>query len=255
LDFPSDLTNTERKYIHQLASQIGLVSKSVGKGDQRRITVSKRNEHHIKKPSGEEEVLPVLKIGKGGIDSLSKHIQNFPPSHTEEMESKETGASLIEAMQKQRQQNSTTNTDDNDDDDNGMDVVLTAALEELNKGGPRVARAVEIRSKSVDMARRIEQHTHYQQLKRSNHEYHRIIQNRAKLPAYTRQEEIVQTITTNPITIIQGGTCHTTFLFGLDERQQNLILSLSLTLTYPYLFLKMYKKLDAERVRNVLNSS
>ena len=45
LEFPSTLTNTERKFIHQLASQLGLVSKSTGKGEDRRIAVSKRNEN------------------------------------------------------------------------------------------------------------------------------------------------------------------------------------------------------------------
>jgi hypothetical protein len=234
LEFPSNLTNTERKYIHLLASQIGLVSKSVGKGDQRRITISKRNEH-TKKTSGEEEALPILKIGTGGIDALRKHIQRFPPSHTEEMESKETGASLIEAMQKQRQQNSTNA-------DNDMDVVLTAALDELNKGGPRVAPTVEIQSKAVDMNRRIERHTYYQRLKQSDQDYHRIIQNRAKLPAFARRDEIIQTIATNPVTIIQGGTYHIMALPSLLSKKGGNKFLCILSLLCPYLIFQIHHR-------------
>jgi hypothetical protein len=35
IEMPSDLTNTERKFIHLLASQLGLKSKSSGKGENR----------------------------------------------------------------------------------------------------------------------------------------------------------------------------------------------------------------------------
>lgn len=39
--FPSSLTNIERKFLHKLAGDLGLKSKSYGKGDDRCITVSK----------------------------------------------------------------------------------------------------------------------------------------------------------------------------------------------------------------------
>ena len=43
-EFPSDLTNTERKFLHQLALQLGLKSKSTGKEPNRYIVVTKRDE-------------------------------------------------------------------------------------------------------------------------------------------------------------------------------------------------------------------
>ena len=210
IEFPCDLTNTERKYIHLLASQIGLISKSTGKGDQRRITVSKRNEHikQTGKNDDDEQQLPILKIGKGGTNALMKHIQRFPPTHTEEMESKETGASLIEAMKQQRQQQSTSTTNNNNGSNVDDDVLLTAALDELGKTGPREAPKAEVRTKTVDLNRRMERHEYYQQIKKhTDQNYQRIIQYRSKLPAYRRQEEVIQTVATNPITIIQGGMC------------------------------------------------
>ena len=39
--FPSDLTNIERKFLHKLAEELGLKSKSHGKGGDRKITVTK----------------------------------------------------------------------------------------------------------------------------------------------------------------------------------------------------------------------
>ena len=42
--FPSDLNNIERKFLHKLAEELGLKSKSHGKGDDRKITVTKPSE-------------------------------------------------------------------------------------------------------------------------------------------------------------------------------------------------------------------
>ena len=43
LKFPPDLNNTERKYVHKRAAEVGLVSKSYGKGDNRYLTVRRKN--------------------------------------------------------------------------------------------------------------------------------------------------------------------------------------------------------------------
>ena len=40
IEMPADLTNTERKFIHQLATQLGLQSKSHGKGEERYVVNS-----------------------------------------------------------------------------------------------------------------------------------------------------------------------------------------------------------------------
>eukprot|EP01031_Cornospumella_fuschlensis_P046471 gene46471-56906_t len=42
LVFPSTLSNLERKYIHRVATELGLVSGSVGKGADRFITVQRK---------------------------------------------------------------------------------------------------------------------------------------------------------------------------------------------------------------------
>ena len=41
LTMPADLTNTQRKFVHELAMKIGLKSKSYGKGEDRKVVVSK----------------------------------------------------------------------------------------------------------------------------------------------------------------------------------------------------------------------
>ena len=41
LEFPSNLDNQERKYIHELCLKLGLESKSTGKGEDRYITIRK----------------------------------------------------------------------------------------------------------------------------------------------------------------------------------------------------------------------
>ena len=99
LEFDSSLTNTERKYIHELAAQLGLVSKSTGKGENRRITVSLKKEQKktIKLGGGgngdgdsslavyEKEVaymesLPKLHLPSKGLAALQRHLQKYPPS-------------------------------------------------------------------------------------------------------------------------------------------------------------------------------
>ena len=42
LEFPSSLLSTERAYVHKLATELGLASKSRGKGQTRYLTVFKK---------------------------------------------------------------------------------------------------------------------------------------------------------------------------------------------------------------------
>ncbi len=69
--FPSNLTNIERKFLHKLAQDLGLKSKSKGKGDDRYITVTKR-ETGMK----EKEIFFQLKFS---TLSLLKHIFDSIP--------------------------------------------------------------------------------------------------------------------------------------------------------------------------------
>jgi HrpA-like RNA helicase len=188
LELPSDLTNTERKFIHQLAGQLGLVSKSTGKGENRRIAVSRRAE--VKNSTGDEESMPVLNIGKSGIDSLKRHTKKFPPTHEEVLESRETGASLMEAVMQGEK----------------TDEAVAATLNYLGLGVPKEAQIVKPYEKHVNLERRKSRHAYYQSQKTSNDKYAKTIENRSKLPAFSRQEEIVSTIAANPVTVIQGET-------------------------------------------------
>lgn len=189
MEFPPTLTNTERKFIHQLASQLGLTSKSTGKGDNRRIVVTKRDE--VKKSTaGSDDSMPLLNVGKRGVDSLKRHIKKFPPTYEEELESRETGASLVAAVSKGE----------------GADETVVATLNQLGLGYPKEAPIIQPKKKYVDLERRRASHASYQSQKKSNDEYDRIIQNRSKLPAFSRQDEIVSIVAENPVTIIQGET-------------------------------------------------
>jgi len=215
-EFPANLTNTERKFLHQIAGQLGLTSKSTGKGENRSISVTKRNEKKRKTSNGDDESLPVLRIGREGGIALSRHFSKFPPTRTELMESIETGSSLVEAMSqhKQLQQHSSTDgTAKNDNTANSSADDVLDVLDRLGLGGENsYNKEVSMRSRPaerrVDLSRRVARHADFQRMKRQERkkEYEQVLQNRSQLPAYERQAEIVATVGANPVTIIQGET-------------------------------------------------
>lgn len=59
LAFPSDLTNEERKFLHKIAQDYGLKSKSVGKGENRYITVRKHGAKSHSQLGQETPSIPV----------------------------------------------------------------------------------------------------------------------------------------------------------------------------------------------------
>mmetsp|Transcript_29257 Transcript_29257/g.79144 ORF Transcript_29257/g.79144 Transcript_29257/m.79144 type:complete len:1313 (+) Transcript_29257:175-4113(+) len=208
-EFPSDLTNTERKFLHQLAGQLGLTSKSTGKGEARRIAVTKRSERVQKTKNGGED-LSVLRIGAEGRAALKKHVARFPPTRTEAIESRETGASLAEAVAARG--SATANGNANDNANGNADAGLLDVLNKLGLGGgddevDRAGKGVPFRrARRVDPARRTERHASYQARKQAAREYQQVLRNRSKLPAYGREAEIVATVHANPVTVIQGET-------------------------------------------------
>jgi hypothetical protein len=58
ITMPPDLTNTQRKFVHELARQLGLKSKSYGKGEDRRVVVSK------------------ILVGAGGMNTMMGSLSN-----------------------------------------------------------------------------------------------------------------------------------------------------------------------------------
>lgn len=195
LEMPSTLTNTERKFLHELAGQLGLVSKSTGKGETRHIKVTKRADAKRKRQGdGDEDDLPVLRIGKSGVQALQTHVGQFPPTHAEALESRETGASLVEVLTQQQH-----------------DSAIAATLTQLGLGDDNKGVVQhQPRKRHVNLQARAARHAHYQTKKKHTQQakaqYHKMQQVRANLPAYAREAEIVATVAANPVTILQGET-------------------------------------------------
>jgi HrpA-like RNA helicase len=188
MEFPSTLTNTERKFVHELCGQLGLKSKSTGKGEARKIVVTKMNPTAKKT---EDDAVPVLTVGRKGIEALKGHLRRYPPTHTEELESYETGASLVEVLAQGHD-----------------DAALSDRLNQLGLGVKQQAPKANRREKHVDLARRKAVHAKAQLLKKNKNKvaYNKMLQIRSQLPAYQHQEEIVRTVASNPVTIVSGET-------------------------------------------------
>jgi len=195
LEFPPTLTNTERKFVHQLAGQLGLVSKSSGKGENRRIRVTKRNEK-TRKVGGEQ--IPTLRVGRKGIEAMRKHVQRFPPTHVEELESHETGASLIDAL------NGDARNDDSDPVNS--DAVLATTLNQLGLGTPQAAPAPNLKAVKVDLERRKRYHAESQRRKVKHKDYATMQKMRSRLPVLSHQEDVVRTVKDNVVTIVSADT-------------------------------------------------
>jgi ATP-dependent RNA helicase DHX36 len=191
LQFPSTLTNTERKFVHELSRKFGLTSKSKGKGDDRSITVTKPAVKP-KTATLNEESLPVLSMGPWGKDALHKFVERFPPSHDELLESHETGTSLLEAIGRGETDESILTR--------LSDLGLTDTY--MMDGNPSRARF----DRPVDSNRRMEYHNQAQRIKQTNPNFTKIMNQRLKLPAYRHYDKVVQTVAHNPITIISGET-------------------------------------------------
>ena len=118
ITMPPDLTNTQRKFVHELSKQLGLKSKSYGKGDERQIKISKissgsggsgngglgnmmgsignnNNQSNTNKKKkkdenalptvGEYKQVPRINVGKKGEEALRNYLAKFPPSVNEEV--------------------------------------------------------------------------------------------------------------------------------------------------------------------------
>ena len=172
-EFPPDLSNTERKFLHELAGQLGVKSKSTGKGINRRIVITKPDEK-TKKTSNGDEHLPLLKIGEAGEVALAQHMSKFPPSRTELMESIETGSSIVEAMSQHNKQlqHPQSNNSSNTTATNSAGGVLDA-LDRLGIGGG-TSKNNEVSTKSrpvgkrVDLNRRHTRHAYFQKMKQQD---------------------------------------------------------------------------------------
>lgn len=187
LQFPSTLTNTERKFIHDVSRKFGLVSKSSGTGADRSITVRKPDAERASATIAPNQ-LPTLNLGPRGKSALRNFFVRFPPTHDEDLESHETGASLALG---------------------GNDAEIQARLEDLGIGTSDTAFSGPMRprySRPVDLQKRRAFHARAQKAKQNHAEFARMMQARIKLPAYRHQERVVETVMHSPVTIISGET-------------------------------------------------
>jgi len=215
LEMPSDLTNTERKFMHQLCMQLGLKSKSTGKGENRCITVKKMPESASIMGGGSErggggqvrqsdDQLPRLKIGVDGREELTRYIEKFPPTPVEEAESKETGSSLLQSFGKKN------GGDEGDEtgEDNGYKVLDTLReLQIASTTNVKVRpRRQHNRHNQVSQEQRAARHHSAQQAKVHQSNYGKMQDARKKLPAHAYREQICKIIQNNAVTILSGDT-------------------------------------------------
>ena len=210
-----DLTNTERKFIHSLSMQLGLKSKSYGKGEDRRITVSKPKES--KKIAGQslgddnevagDSILPSLNVGPSGTKALRCHLLKHPPTSIEEAESLLTGSSIVNSMITNVGKRGDAEHTRSDGDKDAADSALLEALDELNLRG---SKTESVRRSSprvgVDISRRIRRHEAAQKAKLVHPNFPKMLKQRRALPAYNFSKKICDTIYNNRVTVLSGDT-------------------------------------------------
>ena len=214
LEFPATLTNTERKFVHELAAQLGLSSKSTGQGTARHIVVTKGNKSSQKRNNHQDtnrQDIPVLNVGRKGLEALRRHLQRYPPSSVEDLEAHETGRSLVQAMERE-----TSEPDNNKHHD-----AITASLQQIlgvsrhDEGLHPVARELHstLRRAGVGIQQRQVFHQKAQHTKRQHPAYAPMQAQRRQLPAYAHQDEIVQAVADHAVTIVWGETGCGAYLF------------------------------------------
>ena len=120
---------------------------------------------------------------------MKRHMDQYPATHSEDLESHETGASLVEAFHKCKD-----------------GFGLTETLNQLGLGSTREAAKINRSEKYVDLERRQSYHREAQRRKRAHKAYKKMMAQRSRLPAYSHENEIVTTVLQHPVTIVQGET-------------------------------------------------
>jgi hypothetical protein len=218
ITLPSNLTNTQRKFVHELSKQLGLKSKSYGKGEERKVVVSKilsggggglsgimmggnvnaRDGSSSSRASSlstweEHKQVPRINVGKSGEEALRKHMTKFPPSMEEGAESRETGSSfLLHKNSNAYEQNDAQTRDDfdvaGDDDTVGHNGVLddeVALLTLNNSASTLLAQTSEQSRQQADLYRR-KQKQHHTKMLQMRMQHHAVSQQQTRAhPQYT----------------------------------------------------------------------
>ena len=184
---PADLTNTQRKFVHELARRLGLESKSHGKGEERRVVVTKAS----KRGGGITDygAVPRVDVGKKGEEALKRHLLRFPPSKKEEAEAIETGSSLL-----------FDETDEENEENEGA-APPKAARRKRNDERRRFKHE-EI------LQRRIRCHEQAQQRTKAHPRYQIMMEQRRNLPAFGYAQDVCLILrnTKNRVVILTGDT-------------------------------------------------
>ena len=191
---PADLTNTQRKYVHELAKKLGLKSKSYGKGDDRKVVVSKIDDS--KGSGGFEENIPEIDVGRGR-EALMRHWAKYPPNELEAMESRETGSSLL-----YREKNNETGI-----------YLMNEAVNCLPDAVPEKEQSAALKQKRQAKheqmrQRRIQSHKKAQKEMKSHPQYKNMMLQRKKLPAFGYAHGICNVLRDgrNQVVILTGDT-------------------------------------------------
>ena len=184
IDFPPDLDNIERKFLHELARDLGLESKSTGKGEKRFIRVSKRR----KKDADLESVL-ALTVSDTATKALDRHFQQCPVTG-EEMERLYAEAARAEAER------------------HAVRTADEAPVETLELPPPpqvRRRRKRPYKTQSAVATRGVYYET--AQLARKSHpDYGRLQAARQQLPAWAFRETVCDLVLRHQVVMVSGGT-------------------------------------------------
>ena len=227
LTLPTNLTNTERKFVHHLSGQLGLKSKSSGKGEARRITISRPLE--IRKVAGSagggggpgegggDEQLPHLDVGRQGIEALRRHVRRHPPTAVEMAESRQTGSSLLGSAMGGGAVNESgkgggpagavggAQGEDGDlAEAEGTNILQV--LDELRVSSQSEPRRLAAPRARVDMGKRAKLYWAAQASKERNAACRRMQASRRNLPAHAYAKIVCDTVLSSRVTILSGAT-------------------------------------------------
>mmetsp|Transcript_17670 Transcript_17670/g.34778 ORF Transcript_17670/g.34778 Transcript_17670/m.34778 type:complete len:913 (+) Transcript_17670:244-2982(+) len=165
--FPSNLNNTERRYVHELCRKEGLASKSRGKGDDRYLTVSRKVAS-----KNADAIVPRLGLGLPSERLLQDYFTRFAISDAE---------SKLAATRSWQDEDTLFPTDD-----------LSSEGVDGNVQGTGPARYIEP--------------SPMQKIERWDEHLSHVPQSRRQLPVWDKRDEILSAINACDVTVITGET-------------------------------------------------
>lgn len=224
ITLPADLTNTQRKFVHELSKQLGLKSKSYGKGEARKVVVSKVKGGGLSSiiadgkgdggdlPTEKEyKQVPRINVGRKGEEALKRHLSKFPPSKKEEAEARETGSSLLFRDDDDREGN------ENLGGDSAMEEAMSALLtlkdfEQSDATNDEDANAEYRQKQKANHDRMLQQrsqsHKQAQKATKAHPQYRKMMDQRMNLPAFGYAKDICSILRNkrNQVVILTGDT-------------------------------------------------